>query len=317
MIEIRIMKKLILLLALALSAVSALAQTPARTFEFAQRDTCTLYLDVHQPSPGAELCFEGQPKPTILFVFGGGFIMGRRDDPFHDNWFKILNDNGYRVVSVDYRLGLKGQKMAFDLFHLFDSAKKTKHAVDVGVEDVFSAISYLGEHASELGIDMDRIVLAGSSAGAMISLSAAWEISKGNGPEGFRPAGVMSFAGAIVSDSGKPEYPVEPCPHLLIHGTDDAAVAYEKQSFGKWGVWGSSALAKTFEKNVYPCCIYRYKGYSHAMAANYVQTWPLQKRFLEENVIKGVRRSVDAMVDDPTMPKWFSVSLDDIYKKNK
>ena len=53
------------------------------------------------------------------------------------------------------------------------------------------------------------------------------------------------------------------------------------------------------------------------MAANYVPTWPLQKRFLEENVIKGVRRSVDAMVDDPSMPKWFSVSLDDIYKKKK
>ena len=311
------MKKLSLLLALVLAAVGALAQTPAQTFEFARRDTCTLYLDVHQPSPGSEMNFEGQPKPTILFVFGGGFIAGRRNDPFHDKWFKILNDNGYRVVSVDYRLGLKGQKMAFDLFHIKASAKKAKHAVDIGVEDVFSAISYLGEHASELGIDMDRIVLAGSSAGAMIALSSEWEICKGNGPKGFRAAGVMSFAGAIMSDSGSPSYPVEPCPHLLIHGTADQAVAYKKTAFGKWGVFGSDAIAKELTENGYPCCIYRYKDFSHAMAANYVPTWPLQKRFLEENVIKGVRRSVDAMVDDPSMPKWFSVSLDDIYKKKK
>lgn len=311
------MKKLLLLIAPALFAVGALAQTPAQTFEFARRDTCTLYLDVHQPSPGSEMNFEGQPKPTILFVFGGGFIMGRRDDPFHDKWFKILNDNGYRVVTVDYRLGLKGQKMDFGLFNILESAKKTKHAVDIGVEDVFSAISFLGEHAGELGIEMDRIVLAGSSAGAMIALSSEWEICKGNGPKGFRAAGVMSFAGAIMSDSGSPSYPVEPCPHLLIHGTEDKAVAYDKTAFGKWGIWGSNTLAKIFEKNNYPCCIYRYKGFSHAMAANYEYTWPLQKRFLEENVIKGVRRSVDAMVDDPSMPRWFSVSLDDIYKKKK
>ena len=68
---------------------------------------------------------------------------------------------------------------------------------------------------------MDRIVIAGSSAGAMISLSAEWEICKGNGPKGFRAAGVMSFAGAIMSDSGTPSYPSEPCPQLLIHGTAD------------------------------------------------------------------------------------------------
>ena len=308
------MRKAILISIAALMLFGG-AGVHAQTFEFARRDTCTLYLDVHQPSPGAELCFEGIPKPTILYVFGGGFIMGRRDDPFHDQWFKILNDNGYRVVSIDYRLGLKGQKMQFDLFHLLESAKKTKHAVDIGVEDVFSAISYLGEHASELGIDMDRIVIAGSSAGAMISLSAEWEICKGNGPKGFRAAGVMSFAGAIMSDSGTPSYPSEPCPQLLIHGTADQAVNYDKTSFGNWGMFGSNVIAKVLAKNGYTHCIYRYKDFSHAMAANYVATWPEQKRFLEENVIKGVRRNVDALVDDPTMPKWFSVSLDDIYKK--
>ena len=132
------LKTLALLLALVLPSVSARAQDSLLTFAFAQRDTCTLYLDVHQPSPGAELTFEGAPKPTILFAFGGGFITGSRNNSDYDEWFKILNDNGYRVVSIDYRLGLKGQQMAFDLFHILDSAKKTKHAVDVGVEDVLT-----------------------------------------------------------------------------------------------------------------------------------------------------------------------------------
>ena len=44
-------------------------------------------------------------------------------------------------------------------------------------------------------------------------------------PEGFRFKGVMSFAGAVMSTSGVPQYAAEPAPQLLFHGTADAAVA--------------------------------------------------------------------------------------------
>ena len=148
---------------------------PKTTFLFAQRDTCDLFLDVYPPAEGAQTTFDGKPKPTVLFVFGGGFISGRRDDPTLNPWFKILTDNGYGVVSVDYRLGLKGVDMRFDLFHLIESAKYTKRAVDIGVEDVFSAIAFLAEHRAETGIDPDNLVISGSSAGAMITLSCIWE----------------------------------------------------------------------------------------------------------------------------------------------
>ena len=49
------------------------------------------------------------------------------------------------------------------------------------------------------------------------------------------------------------------------------------------------------------------------MASNFMATWPEQERFLRENVLGGVRRTVDAMVDDPAVPVWQSVTLDDIY----
>lgn len=298
------MKRILTISLLLLAYFSVGAKT---THRFAQRDTCDLYLDIHAPA------VDTAGAPTVLFVFGGGFITGTRDDKFYDPWFKKLNDNGFRVVSIDYRLGLKGQRMRFDLFHLLESARKTKAAVDMGVEDVFDAVRYLGAHAGELGIDMDRIILAGSSAGAMIVLSAEWEVTKGAGPEGFRPAGVMSFAGAVMSDSGIPAYPEEPCPQLLIHGTDDGAVAYDKMAFGRWGMYGSNQLAKILNKRGAPYCIYRFKDHSHDMAANFIATWPEQERFLRENVLGGVRRSVDALVDDPAVPAWQSVTLDDIY----
>ena len=118
------MKRTIFLLALLLCTTLSFAQKV--TYKVAQRDTCDLYMDVYDPVviPGDTL-----DRPTILFVFGGGFIMGQRDDPWVLPWFKLLNENGYRVVSVDYRLGLKGIRMRFDLFHLIQSADYTKKAV--------------------------------------------------------------------------------------------------------------------------------------------------------------------------------------------
>ena len=49
------------------------------------------------------------------------------------------------------------------------------------------------------------------------------------------------------------------------------------------------------------------------MAANFIATWPEQRRFLEENVMGGNRRVIDAMVDDPAVPVMGNITLDDIY----
>ena len=310
------MKRLLLLLLTLFCALPSFAQKT--TYKVAQRDTCDLYMDVYDPViiPGDTL-----NRPTILFVFGGGFVMGQRDDPWVLPWFKLLNENGYRVVSVDYRLGLKGIKMKFDLFHLLQSADYTKKAVDMGVEDVFASVRYLCDNAEELGVDPNNIVICGSSAGAMISLSSELEACNRTAraeilPEGFHFAGVMSFAGAIMSDSGKPAYKRTPCPQLLIHGTKDGAVAYEKMGFGRRGMFGSSYLVENVLKPAgYTYQIYRYVGHSHDMSANMMANWPEEKRFLEAAVMGKNKLVIDCTIDDPTMPVIgaASVTLDDIY----
>ena len=294
------------------------AQELSGTYLVAQRDTCDLYIDVYLPTPGSETTFEGKEKPSILFVFGGGFVVGTRNSPYYSPYFKLLNDNGYGVVSVDYRLGLKGVEMKFDIFHLIESAKHTKHAVDVGVEDVYAAVRFLIDNP--VGIDPYNLVVAGSSAGAMIALSSELEVCSPTErtailPEGFRFKGVMSFAGAIMSDSGLPKYRTEPAPQLLIHGTKDGAVTYTKTAFGRHGMYGSSSLVKeVLAPNGYTYCIYRYKDHSHDMASNMVATWPEQKLFLELDVICGLKRTIDASVDDPAIPVFANITLDDIYK---
>ena len=79
------MKRTILTLLAALSCALSFAQEKA-TYLVAHRDTCDLFMDVYEPVaiPGDTL-----DRPTILFVFGGDFIMGQRDDPWVMPWFKL------------------------------------------------------------------------------------------------------------------------------------------------------------------------------------------------------------------------------------
>lgn len=305
-------------LAATLCALTASAQNLSGTYFFQQRDTCDLYMDVYEPSKGSETSIDGVRKPTILFVFGGGFVGGERSRESYLPWFKLLNDNGYRLITIDYRLGLKGVNVRFGIFHILATAKATKKAVDIGVEDVYAAVGYIVDNAASLGVEPGNTVLAGSSAGAMIALSSEYEICNGTDraatlPDGFNFAGVMSFAGAIMSDSGKPSYASEPCPQLFLHGTADKTVNYGKTRFGRWGIFGSNALDDICAAGGYNYSIYRYKDHAHDIADNFVATWPQQETFLEHNVMKKERRIVDTVVDDPSIPKWDAATLDSLY----
>ncbi len=313
------MKKILLfLVALFFGLFSAQAQ---ETYLFAQRDSCELYLDIFRPTEGSPTQLDSLQKPTILFVFGGGFIMGERSGKWNRTWYQLLNDNGYTVVSVDYRLGMKGYKVGKGLVGALKAVDRFQLSQDVGVEDVYSAVAFLAEKRETLGIDPDNIVLAGSSAGAIISLAAEYGIVNGTAkglPEGFNFKGVMSFAGAIISTSGAPRFQKAPCPILLLHGTADKAVQYKKLSIAGKGIWGSSWLAKDWEKKGYDnYCIYRFHESSHDVAAYMPYVWDIEKAFLEQNVMQGHARHIDAVVDDASLPRWGQLSMDDIYSRNK
>ena len=294
--------------------LSAAAQ---ETYRFAERDTCSLYLDIFRATEGSETTFQGKDKPTIMFVFGGGFVAGERANTFSRTWFKHLNDEGYDLVTIDYRLGMKGFKIKKNLSGAIKASDRFLLAQQVGVEDVFSAVAFLAENP-DLGIDVNNLVISGSSAGAIISMASEYCIVNGKAqglPAGFNFKGVMSFSGAIISTAGAPKYSASPCPTLLLHGTADKIVAYKHfGAFGR-GIWGSSWLAKQFAKKGWDHCIYRFGGRTHEVAAYMNYVWPIEKEFLEQNVILGAKRTVDAVVDDPTLPSfgWAGASMKDIY----
>lgn len=288
---------------LSFTMIAQEAYQPTTTRLFATKDGQELYLDDYDATPGSATTLDGKSKPTIVFMFGGGFITGTRNDKFYMPWFKKLNDAGYEVVSIDYRLGMKGVKTSGGV----SSAKAFRKAAQIAAEDLFSATAYLIDHGDELGIDPNNLVTSGSSAGAIAVLEADWLLNNGRAsewlPEGFRYAGVMPFAGAIISVEGTPSYKTPPAPTAFFHGTDDKIVNYKQIHILKWGIFGSHRLARIFRKNGYSYNILRYNDHSHEIASTFISTFPEQIRFLETNVIRGLNRIVDSEIDDPEIYK--------------
>lgn len=282
--------------------------TPDETYMFEKRDTCDLFLDIYNPAKGSRTAINGVEKPTIVFLFGGGFIRGTRDDADYLPWFKAMTEDGYRIVSIDYRLGLKGEdKVGVAQVNALDKA------IHMGVEDLYSATVYLNENAEQLGINPANIVIAGSSAGAIIVMQAEYEICNGTSwtevlPEGFRYAGVMSFSGAILSREGKVDYrKYSPAPTLMLHGTADELVPYKQIAVFNLGFFGGGKLVERFQKFGYNYNMYHFLDYGHEIAESMSTTMDLQRRFLETNVIKGKKRIIEAWLSDPDVYKGVGV----------
>lgn len=300
-------KTLILLASIVIGTMAANAQnnllSPDGTYLYQKQDTCDLFMDVYDPADGSEETFMGKKKPAVIFMFGGGFIGGTRDDESYNSWFRMMTENGYRVISIDYRLGLKGSsKVGIAQVNVLDKA------IHMAVEDLFAATNFIIENADQLEVDPSNIVICGSSAGAISVMQAEYEIANRTEwasvlPAGFNYAGVMSFSGAILSRKGKVKYATEPCATLMLHGTADKLVPYKQIAFFNLGFYGGGKLAERFKKFGYNYNMYHFVDYGHEIAGSMYSTLDLQLKFLENNVIQKDKRIIEARLSDPDVWK--------------
>ena len=104
-------------------------------------------LDIYLPEEG-----DG-PFPTVLYVHGGGWVLGTRDSSAIDLAIDGVN-RGYAVVGIDYRLV---PTVAFPEY----------------IWDVKTAVRFLRAHAAEYKLDPERFGMMGDSAGGHITLMNA------------------------------------------------------------------------------------------------------------------------------------------------
>lgn len=96
------MKRILVLFALFAAAAGYAQTVEKQTFVYAVKQTDTLRLDRY-----VALTPDSRTKPCLMFVFGGGFVGGRRDNASFLSYFEYYARKGYVVVSIDYRLGMK------------------------------------------------------------------------------------------------------------------------------------------------------------------------------------------------------------------
>lgn len=244
----------------------------------------------------------GAKQPCMIFMFGGGFFTGSKDDARYLKYYKTLAENGIHVFAIDYRLGLKSiVNSVRDNRNISagEMISALENSIDMAVEDLYKATSCILENAGKWGIDTHRIMASGSSAGAIAALQAEYYMCNNLKttrntnyrdflPENFRYAGIISFAGAILNLHGKMKWLQQPAPIMFFHGNADSNVPYRRvwTPFGSFN--GSAYISKKLSKMESPHYFYSIDNATHTIATTPMRHNLLQiLDFISKFVIKG------------------------------
>src|SRR5438270_3738150 len=107
-----------------------------------------------------------KPLPTMIWIHGGGWTGGVKETAGGVPAYLAM---GMNVVNVEYRLARVAPAPA-------------------AVEDCRCALRWVIQHAKEYGVDVNKIVVSGDSAGGHLALTTGMlPASAGLGPEGPGP----------------------------------------------------------------------------------------------------------------------------------
>ena len=171
-------------------------------------------------------------RPGVLFIHGGGFTGGDKAEYRSASVSADLARAGYVVVSCNYVLGPKDKPGVWPR----------------NIADCRDAVRWMRANADALGLDPNRIAVAGGSAGGYLALMVGLSDDK-TGPGGdpaakhsAKVSAVIDFYGVVnFSKHGKgqvpgvsaaeqaaylPENQCDPQdpPVLILHGTADTTV---------------------------------------------------------------------------------------------
>jgi len=206
-----------------------------------------------------------EKAPLLVFIHGGGWRSGKRQD--YLVYLFDYAEKGYVTATVSYRL-------------------KKDSIYPAAIEDVMDAVDFLFQNGETYGYDTSRVALIGGSAGAHLSLLAAygWENPRiaGNGSKHrvkavvdiYGPVDmtteyaqtqrlVTGFTGHPYNEKPKLYWEASPAkylnvtspPTLILHGTSDNLVPVSQ----------SDTLKARLGRIGVPCEYYRLPLWPHAM----------------------------------------------------
>lgn len=122
-------------------------------------------------------------RPVMVFIHGGGFVVGNKDAPIHDG--SGFARSGVVSVAINYRMGIEG-------FLPIPGAP-----TNLGLRDMIAALAWVRDNIASFGGDPANVTVFGESAGAM-AIADLLTSPLANGL--FRRAIVQSGHGSMVRE---------------------------------------------------------------------------------------------------------------------
>jgi acetyl esterase/lipase len=166
---------------------------------------------------------QSHPAPVVALFHGGGWARGSRKqfEPF----VQILASHGYACFAFDYRTSESHEATPLE-----------------AIEDAYNALSWLRSSDTLLGLDSDRLVIGGGSAGGHLAGSIAHTPLENAHVSRPKFSGLVLFN--PVTDTSESGYPPPDAslstrinilknmtgpfvPTIVFHGVDDRTVPIE------------------------------------------------------------------------------------------
>ena len=133
------------------------------------------------------------PVPCLYFIHGGGMILGNNRSGGTARALEHAESLGAALVAVEYRL-----------------APETPHPGPV--EDCYAGLTWTVEHADELGIDPERLIVGGASAGG----------------------GLAAAVALLARDRGRPHLRGQMLLCPMLDDRNDTPSSYQMAGLGIW-----------------------------------------------------------------------------------
>lgn len=107
-----------------------------------------------------------EPMPCVYYIHGGGMQMMSCFDGMYRAWGRMIANEGVAVAMVDFRNCLS------------PSSAPEVAPFPAGLNDCVSGVAWLRENSEQLGVDANRIIVAGESGGGNLTLATGLKLKQ-------------------------------------------------------------------------------------------------------------------------------------------
>jgi acetyl esterase len=178
--------------------------------------------------------------PGVYYIHGGGMASMSCFDGMYRGWGKHIAANGVVVVMVDFRNCVS------------PSSASEVAPFPAGLHDCVSGLRWVAAHAAELGIDANRLVVAGESGGGNLTLATGLQLKRAGDLNLIK--GLYALCPYIAG-----QWPAPDCPSsvenegILLHlHNNRGAMGYGIEAFNERNPLAWPSFATVEDVNGFP-----------------------------------------------------------------